>query len=138
MANSRLDQALLAQKAKPQTAAELSPDERLARLKVLYKTQFHQNPEFPKPAQPAAGQPAPAKVTPEQRKADEIQWLQDRLRPAFTPSSDELQALGAARAKAIRDALLAENGVDPKQVFVTPQETASAEGGHTRLVLKLQ
>jgi uncharacterized protein involved in outer membrane biogenesis len=138
MANRRLDEALIAQKAKPASVAALKPDERLARLKALYKTQFHQNPEFPKPAPPAAGQAAPAKVSPEQRQADELAWLQDRLRPAFTPSPGELQALGAARAKAIRDALLAESGVDPMQVFMTPQDTASVEGGHTRLVLKLQ
>jgi uncharacterized protein involved in outer membrane biogenesis len=138
LANQRLDQALLAQKAKPQTAAELAPDERLARLKALYKTQFHSNPVFPPPAPPATGQTAPAKVPPQQRKADELAWLQDRLRPAYTPSAGELQALGAARARAVRDALLAESGVDPTQVFVTPQDTASAEGGRTRLVLKLQ
>ena len=135
MADSRIDQALLVQKAKPQTAAELSPDERLARLKVLYKAQFHENPALPAPPPPAAGQP---KVTPQQRKALDLAWLQDRLRPAFTPSAAELQALGAARAKAVRDALLGETGVDATQVFVTPQDLATAQADHARLTLKLQ
>jgi hypothetical protein len=70
MADRRLDEALIAEKAKPAATAELKPDERLARLKALYKTRFKQNPDFPKPAPPAAGQAAP-KVTPEQKKADE-------------------------------------------------------------------
>jgi len=135
MAEARLDQALIAQKAKPATAAELSPDERLARLKVLYKAQFHQNPAPPKPEPPAAGQPKP---TAQARKAMDLAWLQDRLRPAFTPTSAELQALGAARARAVRDALLGESGVDPKQVFMTPQDPPTSEGGHARLTLKLQ
>jgi hypothetical protein len=132
MAEGRLDQALLAQKPKPTTLAELGPDERLARLKTLYKTQFH---EAPAPPPPAAGQ---AKATPQERKAMDTQWLHDRLRPAFTPTAAELQALGAERARVVRDALLAENGVDPKQVFVTPQNAPTAEGGHARLTLKLQ
>jgi hypothetical protein len=135
IADSRIDQALLAQKAKPQAAADLRPDERLARMKALYKTQFHENPAIPPAQQPAAGQ---AKVTPQQRKAQDLAWLQDRLRPGFTPSPGELQALGAARAKAVRDALLGETGVDPTQVFMTPQDVASSEGGHARLKLKLQ
>jgi hypothetical protein len=135
LADRRIDQALLAQKkAKPQTAAELSPDERLARLKALYKAQFHEKPALP-PPQPADGQ---AKVTPQQRKAEDLQWLQDRLRPAFTPSPGELQALGAARARAVRDALLAEGGVDPTRVFMTPQAVPISDNGHVRLALKLQ
>jgi hypothetical protein len=135
LANQRLDQALLAEKPKPATVAELGPDERLARLKVLYQTRLHEKPVPPAPPAPAVGQP---KVTPQERKAMDTTWLQDRLRPTFTPSSAELQALGAARAKAVRDALLAESGVDPKQVFVTPQNAPTAEDGHARLTLKLQ
>ena len=138
LADLRLDAALLAQKAKPATLAELKPDERLARLKALYKDRFKQNPEFPKPTPPAAGQAAPPKVSPEQRKADEMAWLQDRLRPAFTPSAGELQTLGETRARAVRDALLADGGVDPTQVFMTPQTAATLDGGHVRLSLKLQ
>jgi hypothetical protein len=132
MAERRLDQSLLALKPKPATVAELGPDERLARLKALYKTQFH---ETPAPPPPAADQ---AKVTPQERKAMDTQWLHDRLRPAFTPTSAELQALGAERARVVRDALLAESGVDSKQVFVTPQNAPTAEDGHARLTLKLQ
>lgn len=138
LADRRLDQALLAQKAKPATVAELGPDERLARLKALYKAQFHQNPVIPPPAQPAPGQAPAAKLTAQQRKALDLQWLQDRLRPAFTPSSADLQALGAARARAVRDALLGESGVDPTQVFITPQAAPTAQDGRLRLALKLQ
>jgi hypothetical protein len=138
LADRRLDQALLAQKAKPLTAAELTPDERLVRTRALYKAQFHENPAPPPPAQPVSGQTNAAKVTPQQQKALELTRLQDRLRQAFTPSPAELQALGTARARAVREALLGESGVDPTQVFVTPQDAAAAEGGHTRLTLKLQ
>lgn len=138
LADRRIDQALLAQKAKRAAVAELSADERLGRMKALYKTQFRQNPAFPPPAPVQAGQAAPAKVTPQQRKVDELAWLQERLRPAFTPPAAELQALGEARARAVRDALLAENGVDPTQVFMTPQTAPTLEGGHARLALKLQ
>jgi hypothetical protein len=138
LADRRIDEALIAQKAKPQTVAELSPDERLARMKALFKTQFHENPAPPAPAQPASGQAGEAKVTTQQRKALDLAWLQDRLRPAFTPSAAELQALGAARAKAVRDALLGESGVDPTQVFVTPQDPAVPQNGRARLTLKLQ
>jgi hypothetical protein len=138
LADHRIDEALLAQKGKPASSADLKPDERLARLKTLYKARFHQNPEFPKPAPPAAGQAAPAKVSPQERKVDEMAWLQDRLRPAFTPSAGELQALGEMRARAVRDALLAENGVDPTQVFMTPQTVATLEEGHVRIALKLR
>jgi hypothetical protein len=135
LADRRLDEALLAQKAKPASLAELEPDERLARLKTLYKARFHENPAPPKPAPPAPGQ---AKVTAQERKADDARWLEDRLRPAFTPSAGELQALGEARARAVRDALLAESGVDPAQVFMTPQAAASLEDGRARIALKVQ
>lgn len=137
IADQRLD-AAIANQGKPAAMASLSPDQRLDRLKALYKASFHEAPAVPKPEAPAAGTAPQPKLTAQQRADQASDWLRDRLRPSFAPSASELQAMGAARASAVREVLLAQTGVDPTQVFMTSQAPASSEAGRTRLTLKLQ
>lgn len=72
------------------------------------------------------------------RRILETQWLRTQLRAAFAPSSTQLAALGAARAKAIRDALLSEGKVDAAQVFMASDLTATATDGRSRVELKIK
>ncbi len=74
----------------------------------------------------------------DRRQSLETQWLRAQLRTSFAPSSAQLTALGAARAKAIRDALLADGKVDPARVFTATDLKATATGGHSRVELKIK
>ncbi|HEX4184181.1 MAG TPA: DUF748 domain-containing protein [Caulobacteraceae bacterium] len=134
LADARIDAALITQKkGAPASLAALPLDEQLKRMKALYKAQFHKDPAFPQPQAPAT-----AKTSPDLRKTGELQWMREQLRPVFAPSRTDLAELGAARAKAVRDALLARGDIDPTRVFMTPQAAASLAEGHPRLELKLQ
>ena len=66
------------------------------------------------------------------------QWMRQQLHPVFAPTSAELAALGAARAAAVRDAILADGTVDPARVFPTTALGATVASGHARLTLKFE
>jgi uncharacterized protein involved in outer membrane biogenesis len=135
LTEQRIDAAVAAQKkGSPAAMATLSPDEQVRRTRALYQAQFRKPPVFPPPA---ARPTAEAKPSAAQRQSQQLAWMREQLRPAFAPSKAELAQLGAARARAVRDALLSGAAVDPTRVFMTPQDAASLADGHARLELAI-
>jgi hypothetical protein len=140
----RIDQALMADEIKSGEKADvasLDADERHDRLEDLYSNKLAKDPEFPAfspdelKAAPGAG---PDMDDDDRRMLLESQWMREQLRPLFEPTDTQLAALGAARAAAIRDALLADGTVDPARVFLTTATGAAATDGHSRVALKFE
>jgi hypothetical protein len=143
IAESRMDQALMAKEIKKSQKADfanLDADEQHDRLEDLYRSKLGKRPAYPETlpapdARPAAGQPAPD--ADQVRQSQECVWLRGELRSAFLPSNAELQALGSARATAVRDALLAKGDIEPARVFLVTGQAGSATKNGVRLELKL-
>ncbi len=136
LADQHIDAALLARtKGAPASPGAPSLGDQVKGMKALYEAQFHKAPTFPAPA---AGQAAGPKPSPDQRRSQQLAWMREQLRPAFAASKTDLARLGAARARAVRDALLAGGDIDPTRVFMTPQDAASPADGRARLELTLQ
>lgn len=144
LADVRIDIALVTKKGKPGTEAEaaaLDAGERHDRLEALYATRIGKDPkypEFPPDALKNVTGAKPGASDDDRRTLLETQWLREQLRPVFTPSNAELAALGASRAAAVRNALLADGSVDPARVFPTTAVGATATDGHARLALKFE
>jgi hypothetical protein len=60
------------------------------------------------------------------------------LRQAWLPSDAELAKLGAARATAVRDALLTGSTIAPERVFMATDLAVSDGQGTSRVELKLE
>ncbi len=144
MADHEIDAALMAKeikKGRPADFAALDLDEQHDRFADLYKARLGKKPvfpDFPPDALKAGASAKPPLDEDDQRTVLETQWLRTQLRPVFAPSGAQLAALGLARATAVRDALLADKGVDPARVFMEGSLTATASDGHSRLELKLK
>ena len=159
MADARIDAALMAKEIKAGKKADLSGldgDELHSRLEDLYSARLGKDPKFPEFPPDAQKNAAGAKPgagdgggrgflagtifgsRDERVTLLESQWMREQLRPAFMPTNAELAALGASRAAAVRDALLADGTVDPARVFPTTAASATATEGHARLSLKFE
>lgn len=142
MEDAQIDAMLLApDKGKTASVTALKPDDIHDRLEDAYRAKLGKRPDIPD-FSPDALKAAPG-ATPDMKDDDrqtllESQWLRDQLRTAFAPTSAQLTALGTARATAIRDALLAGNGIDPARVFMATNLAASTSAGQSRLELKLE
>ena len=68
-----------------------------------------------------------------------IDWLQAALLEHLKPGPAALEALGKQRAGAVRDALLANKGLNPERIFIVakPAEAASP-AGLVRMEMKLE
>lgn len=137
IADTRIDAATMSKGNKggkqPTEFSALTPEEQRDRLHSLYKLRFHTSAKIPdKQADRSASNGK------EQRRTEEIQWLRAELRKSFTPDQKELEALGAARGKAIRDALLAKGDIDPLRVFLSTSAPVSEQDGLIRYELKLK
>ena len=120
--------------------AVLDTDDQHKDLVNLYESKLGKNPEYPD-FSPDALKAASNKSGLDEngrREILEIQWLRTQLRATFAPSSTQIASLGAARAKAIRDALLGDGKVDPAHVFMTNDLTATAANGRSRVELKIK
>jgi hypothetical protein len=66
-------------------------------------------------------------------------WLQASLLEHLKPTPDALEALGKARAGAVRAALLANKALNAERVFVVSQPAeAAAVAGVVRMEMKLE
>jgi hypothetical protein len=120
--------------------ASLDADDQHDDLEDLYESKLGKSPAYPE-FTPDALKAVSDKTDldeDDRRQSLETQWLRAQLRTSFAPSSAQLTALGAARAKAIRDALLADGKVDPARVFTATDLKATATGGHSRVELKIK
>lgn len=117
-----------------------APADQHTDLVNLYESKLGKKPEYPV-FTPDALQAASNTSGPDEngrRQILETQWLHTQLRTTFAPSSTQLAALGAARAKAIRDALLSDGKVDPAHVFIASHLKATTADGRSRVELKLR
>ncbi len=145
IAGARIDAALMAKEAQKGAAVNpsaLKVDELHARLRDLYRARLGKKPAFPDdlaaPTTPAKGDDQDALKDRDRRKLQEADWMRAQLRNAFLPSNAELAKLGSARATAVRDALLADGGVDPARVFMATEMAETPSEGHARLELRLR
>jgi hypothetical protein len=133
LADQKITAAAMAKEVKkgqPADLAALELDKRHDRLEDLYKTRFKTGPKYPEPETKDEG---------DARKLRETDWLMAELRKSYAPSPDELAALGKARAKAVRLALLeGATPVDPARVFLSGRDSAFEKDGKARMELKLE
>jgi hypothetical protein len=104
----------------------------LRRLQRLYEQQQGQKPEIPKPPKPAEGEAKPDPVE------FAIEQLEPGLKAAITVGPEQLEELAQARAIAVRNALLGEEGLDAERVFVSRKDEAEAAGEAVRMTLSLE
>jgi len=116
----------------PDEAWKTDREAYLRRLERLYTQQQGQKPEIPKPPKPADGEPKPDPVE------FAIAQLEPGLRAGVSVGSEQLEQLAQARAVAVRDALLGEEGLDSERVFVSRKEEAEAAGDAIRMTLSLE
>ena len=144
LADTQIDAQLMAKESKngaPADVATLDIDEHHDRLADFYRAKLGKKaafPDFPPEALKAVTAPKPDIDDDDRRTILETQWLRAQLRAVYAPSSAQLTALGAARATAVRDALLRDGGIDPARVFMATAMTVTATDGHSRLELKLK
>lgn len=158
MADRRIDAQLMAKEAKkgePADFAALKPDAQHDRLKALFRAKLGRKPDFAaldaeaaqagEAAAKAGTEPAAPKGPDgkplgkgEARRLREIAWMRDQLRAAYQPSNAELEALGKARAIAVRDALLADGSIAPERLFLVTGDQVSDKDGVSRMELKLK
>ncbi|OYU14257.1 MAG: hypothetical protein CFE37_11775 [Alphaproteobacteria bacterium PA4] len=138
MTTTRLQAAALAGRKGPIAAdyATLAADKKADQLKSLYKAKFGKGPKFPDDL-PRAGMLAGGEAKAAARTA-EITWLESALRPKFAPSDAELAALGQARADAVKQALLGDDGLDPARVFVSTALGVKAKDATIEMELKVK
>lgn len=119
---------------------QATPAEYRRVLEAAYQQQLGRRPQIPRPAPPAAGEPAVDANT------AAVAWLDAQLRPTVTVSDDELQTLAKARTDAIQSALLQDSGIDPARIFVInerdrenpPANDAPPATGAVRVTLSLK
>ena len=148
IADQRIDALMLAkeiEKGKEADLASLSVDKRYDRMKRIYKDRTGTKPEPPDYETGLEdGSVAPPKDGDVEleggkaRKYLETVWMREELRASFMPSDAELDQLGAARAMAVRDALLAGGAIAPERVFSNTDLAVSAFEDSARLELQIK
>lgn len=142
--DAQIDALLMARENKagaPVSVTTLDISEQHDRLQDLYRARLGKRPsfpDFPPEALKAAPGAKPDSDDDDRRTILETQWLRSELRPVFAPSTAQLTALGTARVTAVRDALLADGGVEPSRVFMATEIAVTPSDGHSRLELKLK
>ena len=148
IADDRIDALLLAkeiEKGKEADLASLSVDKRYDRLKRIYRDQTGTKPEPPDYKTQLEEGTIEAPMDGEEqleggnaRKYLETNWMREELRASFMPSDAELDELGAARAVAVRDILLADGTVAPERVFSNTDLMVAAFEESARLELEIK
>mgnify|MGYP003525467890 FL=1 len=114
------------------------PKQQLAALEAVYKQQFGNKPDIPKPETVPEADDASRKQKREARKSAETEWLESQLLPKFQPTPAELATLGQARGEAVQDALLKSGTLAPQRVFLTPNATLKENDGKVRMALQMK
>ncbi|MEO0908508.1 MAG: DUF748 domain-containing protein, partial [Pseudomonadota bacterium] len=148
IADDRIDALLMAkeiEKGKEADLASLSVDKRYDRMKRIYRDQTGTKPEPPDYKTQLEEGTIEAPMDGEEqleggnaRKYLESNWMREELRASFMPSDAELDELGAARAVAVRDILLADGTVAPERVFSNTDLMVSAFEESARLELQIK
>ena len=104
----------------------------LRRLQALYEQVNGSKPALEKPPKPAEGE---AKADPTEFA---IAQLEPGLRAGYAVDDEAIEDLAEARAVAVRDALLGEEGLQAERVFISRGEPQAAEGDAVRMTLSLE
>ncbi|WP_448582034.1 DUF748 domain-containing protein [Thermaurantiacus sp.] len=131
LAAQALEAALMAGGRKAEAGmafAHLSIERQYDRMRELYGKRMPGKPAF---AQAEQGDK-------DARRLARIKQMQSELLPLFRPDAEALRALGEARAKAVRDVVLAQPNVDPSRVFLDRNDRFTAEGDKVRMELRLR
>ena len=107
-------------------------------LEDLYKLQFGQKPDMPKPELTVEQEDASRKEKKAAKKSIEIEWLEAQLRPKFQATEAELIALGVARGNAVQESLLSNGELDPARVFIANNIELKVHDGKVRMELKMK
>ena len=114
----------------------LEPDDRIAVLSAMVRTQTGTDPLVPDPPAPPEGTSrGDARAM---GQAATIDYLEKAARVAVTVPDTELVALGEARAAAVERALLEGSALEPTRVFGTKTGNVTAHDGKVRLELGLK
>ena len=129
---SRWEATVSAAGGTPGEAWKTDREDYLRRLKALYEQANGRKPELLKPPKPAEGEP----------RSDPVEFaigqLEPGLRAAYAVGPAEIDALSQARAVAVRDVLLGEEGIAAERVFIARGEDAKAADGGVRMTLALE
>ncbi len=145
LAQAAFDQALAFLLQKKAGAAEPTPPQRLKALTALYEQQFGAKPAYPENL--SASDAAPSEGAAEKAAAKDskdptaarIGFLESQLRGKFSADPAKLDALGKARAHAVRDTILSGEQIEPERIFMTARKSeAKATGDNARMELKLE
>jgi hypothetical protein len=113
-----------------------NPEERFELLAKHYRTEAGE--EAPLPGEAAAYEALKKKErTPEALEAAN-EALADAWQEKHPVTTEQMEALGKARARSIQEALLGGGEVDPARVFLIRADSQSPEGGKVKLELSLK
>ena len=102
---------------------------RIDALEGAYQARLKTPPAYPAEAKGAEAKDLDAKIG----------WLQAALLDHLKPAPPDLEALGKQRAGAVRDALLANKGLNPERVFIVAKPVeAGSSTGLVRMEMKLE
>jgi hypothetical protein len=104
----------------------------LRRLEALYQQIEGRKPDLQKPPRPAPGEPKPDPVE------FGIGQLEPQLKAGFAVGSEQIDALAEARAVAVLDTLLGEDGIAAERVFMSRGGAPAAAGESVRMTLSLK
>jgi Domain of Unknown Function (DUF748) len=114
----------------------LEPKKQIEILTAMVKQQSGSAPQVPEPPAPPDGTSrADAKAL---RDAAAIEYLQKSAHDAVVVTTEELAAMGEARARSIQRALLTDTGLEPTRVFLTREGKISTQDGKVRFELGLK
>ncbi|KPF61629.1 hypothetical protein IP88_15650 [alpha proteobacterium AAP81b] len=127
MTRAALEAAVLAARGGKKAAdyAGLAADTRRDRLRTLYKARFGAAPKIPGDL-------------PGDKTAAQTAWLETALLPKFEPTAAALEALGTARAEAVKTALLADGALAAERVFVNTALAVAASDKGIEMTLQIR
>ncbi len=134
----KLHAAVLAGKGGGDDYAGLEPGRKLDKLKSLYKAKFGKAADLGKADGVTTAGLLAGGAAKDAAAASQIDWLERQLRPKLAPAADELAALGAARADAVKQALLGDGAIAPERVFIATDAAVTAKDGRIEMELKVK
>jgi hypothetical protein len=116
----------------------LETKKQIAVLEDLYKLQFGQKPDIPKPELTVEQEDSSRKEKKAAKKSIEVEWLEAQLRPKFQATDAELIELGVARGNAVQESLLSNGELDPARVFIANNIELKEQDGKVRMELQMK
>ena len=140
MTTANLHAAVLAGKKGPVAAdyAGLDASKKADKLKALYKARFGKAPKFPDEAGVTKAGLFAGGEAKSAAHDSQIKWLETELRPKYAPTDLQLAELGQARASAVKEALLGDQGLAAERVFVNTGASVVAKDDKVQMELAVK